>query len=334
MKIAFFEIAEWEKSHCEEALKDNELLFTDQKVQHCQDQSFFQAEIISPFIYSTLNKETLQKFPNLRLITTRSTGYDHIDLAYCQEKGITVANVPSYGAHSVAEHTLALIFAISRKIIESVNRSRRGDFGFEGLRGFDISGKTLGVIGSGKIGTKVIKLALALEMKVLVSSHHPEELPKDPNLASVSFDEVISKADIVTLHVPYTQETHHMINRDNLKQFKKGSVLINTARGGLIETRAILEGLEQGIFRGVGLDVLEEENFLKEEKELQASDFLNSPEVATRLLDHMLLDRDDVLYTSHNAFNSEESDNEILRVTHENITAFIVGSAQNTIKAS
>lgn len=334
MKIAFCEIEQDEKNRYQEALSDHELFFTEEKAQHVSDDAFFQVEILSPFIFSTLTKEILEKFPNLKLIATRSTGYDHVDLAYCQDKGITVVNVPSYGAHSVAEHTIALLLALSRKLVQSVNRSRRGDFGFEGLRGFDIAGKTLGVIGTGKIGEKVIRLALALEMKVLVYSHHPEELPSNPNLTSKSFDEVISQADVVTLHVPHTPQTHHLINKENIMKFKKGSILLNTARGQLVETQAILEGLEKGILRGAGLDVLEEEGMLKEERELLSSDILNSDEVRTRLLDHMLLDRDDVLYTSHNAFNSEESEEEIFKTTCDNIASFLVHTPQNIIKAS
>lgn len=331
MSISFFEIEEWEQVQIQQLFPGEELLFSSEKVQHETNEKMFQTAVLSTFIYSTLTREILSKFPNLKLIATRSTGYDHIDLNYCKEKGIVVVNVPSYGAHSVAEHTFALILAISRKIVQSVNRSRRGDFGFDGLRGFDIAGKTLGVIGAGKIGEKVIRLALALEMKVLLYARHPEEIQPRENLICVSFDDVISKSDIVTLHVPYTPETHHMINRENIKKFKKGSVLINTARGQLVETQAILDGLEQGILHAAGLDVLEEEGFLKEERELLTTDFLNSPDVKTRLLDHMLLDREDVFYTSHNAFNSVESVNQILRVTQENIKAFLQNTPQNVV---
>src|SRR3989338_9042928 len=146
-KIVFFEIEEWEKYPLQQLLD---------------------SQIISTFIYSTLTKETLAKFPNLKLVATRSTGFDHIDMAYCKEKGITVVNVPSYGAHSVAEHTFSLILAISRKLIPTIDRSRRGKFEIEDLKGFDLNGKTLGVVGAGKIGTKVIEIALCFGMKVLV----------------------------------------------------------------------------------------------------------------------------------------------------------------------
>jgi|SRR6185369_2858443 len=329
-KIVFFEIDEWEKEHIQKSFSDVPLFFTQNKVQEETNQEFFDAEVISTFIYSSLTNEQLNKFPNLKLIATRSTGYDHIDLAYCKEKNIIVTNVPSYGAASVAEQTIALILTLSRKIIPTVERTRKGNFDLEGLRGFDLQGKTLGVIGAGKIGQKVIDVALCFGMKVLVHTEYGGE--NKENLSYVSIDELISSSDIISLHVPYTQQTHHMINRDNIKKFKKGCILINTARGPLVETQAILDGLEQGYLQTAGLDVLEEECSLKEERELLTDDFLKSCDIKTQLLNHVLLEREDVIFTSHNAFNTQEALLQILKTTTENIIGFSQNEPKNIVE--
>lgn len=331
-KIVFFEIEEWEKEHLQTASPQIDALFSTKKAHEETDEAFFHSTVISTFIYSELNKETLSKFPNLKLIATRSTGYDHIDLNYCREKGIVVTNVPVYGAHAVAEHTFALILALSRKLIPTIDKSRRGDFSLEDLRGIDLAGKTLGVVGAGKIGSKVVALGLAFEMNVLVfTKSQANYADSQENVKHVSFDELIGNSDIVTLHVPETPQTHHLINQDSIKKFKKGCILINTARGPLVETQAILEGLETGILRAVGLDVLEEECFLKEERELLTDDYLKKCDIKTQLLDHILLNRPEVLYTSHNAFNSEEAVRQILDVTVENINKFAEGEIQNNV---
>lgn len=330
-KIVFFEIEEWEKDFIQKSFPDKQLLFTKGKAHEEKAQDLFDARIISTFIYSKLTAEILAKFPNLKLIATRSTGFDHIDINYCKEKWITVVNVPSYGAHSVAEHTFALILAISRKLIPTVEGSRRGKFELDNLKGFDLYGKTLGVIGAGKIGTRVIDIALCFGMKVLVYTKRPDQQKASENLKFVTFDELLSASDIVTLHVPHTQETHHMIDKENIKKMKKGSILINTARGPLVETAAILDGLETGILQAAGVDVLEEECFLKEERELLTDEFLKQCDIKTQLLNHVLLDRDDVIYTSHNAFNSTESLNEILHITVANINSYMEGKPQNVV---
>lgn len=329
-KIVFFEIEDWEKEEIKKMLPNLNLLFTENKVQEEKNPEFFNAPIISTFIYSKLNREALSKFPNLRLVATRSTGYDHIDLDYCKEKNITVTNVPSYGEHAVAEHTFALILTISRKIIPTVEKSRRGDFSLNGLKGFVLHGKTIGVVGEGKIGKKIIDLALCFGMNILINTSHPGE--NREHVKYVSFEELIKSSDIVTLHVPYTPQTHHLINQKNIENFKKGAIIINTARGPLIETQAILEGLERGIIKAVGLDVLEEECGLKEERELLTKDFLKSCDIKTQLLNHVLLTRQDVIFTSHNAFNSNEALLQILKITAENINSYLLGNHQNIVK--
>ena len=160
MKIAFFELEDWEKKYFETKLNDHELSFFDEPLTEDFDQNLnggpsgCDAEIISVFIYSKINAKTLDKLPKLKFIATRSTGYDHIDITECKKRGIVVSNVPSYGENTVAEHTFALILALSRKIVECVERTKKGSFELSGLRGFDLRGKTLGIVGCGNIGQR------------------------------------------------------------------------------------------------------------------------------------------------------------------------------------
>lgn len=332
MKIAVFEIEAWEKHYLEKKLVGHEVEFhmkplTDEYIDDLQD-----VEVLSVFIDSHLTNALLGKLPKLKLITTRSTGYDHIDLGYCSEKNIVVCNVPEYGTHTVAEHTFALILALSRKLIPSVERARRGDFTLDGLTGFDLYNKTLGIVGLGNIGTSVAKIGKGFGMDVLAYARHPDvELAKQIGFMYVDLDHLLSVSDVVSLHLPLTNQTKHLINKENIHKLKKKSLLINTARGGLIETEAILVGLQEGILAGAGIDVLEEEVNIKEERQLISEKFLLENDIKTQLLNHVLLTRDEVIVTPHNAFNSEEALHRILDVTTENIQKFASDSPQNVL---
>lgn len=331
-KIVFFELEEWEALLVKNAFVGNEVICTEEKLNKNTVEKYKDACVISTFIYSQVSKEVIDQLPNLKYITTRSTGFDHIDVSYAKEKQIPVSNVPSYGEHTVAEHTFALILALSRKIVQSVERTRRGDFSLNGLTGFDLSGKTLGVLGTGKIGTHVIELGLALQMKILAYNRHSDEELEKKGVKFVPLDEVLGNADVITLHLPYNKETHHTINAENITKIKKGALLINTARGGLVETQAIVEALEKEILSGVGLDVLEEEGALKEERELLSTTFLQSSDIKTQLLNHVLLDYSQVIITPHNAFNSKEALAQILEVTIQNISGFFKSAKQNLVE--
>ncbi len=330
MNITFFELEEWEKPFLKNAFPEHKLSFYDEPIAQKSLPLMRGTEILSTFIYSCLSKDILSQLLKLKLIATRSTGFDHIDIDYCKQRGITVCNVPTYGVDTVAEHTFALIFALSRKIVPSVERTRRGDFGLDGLRGSELANKTLGIIGLGHIGTRVAEIGKCLKMKVIVYSQHPkQEYAEKIGITFVDFPTLLTNADIVSLHVPLTTQTRHLINKDNIKLMKKGSFLINTARGAVVETEAIISALEQGILAGAGLDVLEEECALKEERELLTKEFLKRCDLKTQLLNHVLLTKDNVIITPHNAFNSNEALQEILETTILNIAAFVVGKPIN-----
>lgn len=331
MQIAFFELEKWEEEYIKTNLPNQEVLMIPEKLTLENASNYQNVEAVSIFIYTNLQRELIDKLPNLKFVATRSTGFDHIDLEYCKSKGIVVSNVPTYGAHTVAEHTFALILAISRKIVPSVEQAKRGDFSSENLQGFDLAGKTLGIIGTGNIGKNVAEIALSFDMNVLAFSRTQNEELVSKGVKYLPFDEVLKASDVITLHLPHTKETEHIINLSNIDKFKKGAVLINTARGSLVETQCILEGLERGIFSAVGLDVLEEEAHLKEEREFLSTEYLKNADIKTELINHVLLTRDDVIITPHNAFNSKEAVEEILESTVLNIQNFIANKPSNIV---
>lgn len=280
-------------------------------------------EIISVFVDSKVSSDVINAFPNLKMITVRATGFDNVDIDYAKQKGIVVCNVPSYGSHTVAEYTFALILTLSRKIPLAIDRVKKeGKFEYQSLQGFDLYEKAIGVVGTGKIGANVIKIAQGFGMNVLAFDAFPnEELSSQLNFNYTSLDEVLKKSDIVTLHVPGMKETDHMINKDNITKMKKGSILINTSRGSVLETSALIEAIKSGYLKGAAVDVLEEERELKE----QGMSYLEQK------YGFNIKDYDNFIITPHTAFNTLEAEASIIQTTIENITNFIKGSAVNVV---
>lgn len=334
MKIVFFETTEEEKKELMNLLHDVPAEFHEEKLNLENVNLAKDAEIISIFVNSEVSKEIIDSLPGLKLIATRSTGYDHIDSANAKEKGIAVVTVPSYGSHTVAEFAFALILDLSRKV-SSANKHIReeSNFSISDFRGFDLFEKTLGIIGTGRIGKNMVKIAKGFNMKVIAFDAYPDQkFAEENDFQYLSLNDVLVNSDIVTLHTPYNKETHHLINKENIKLFKKGSYLINTARGEIMDTEALLFGLKEGIIAGAGLDVLEGERKLKEEAEFISSMGSNAGDFKTLLEDHMLMEMPNVVVTPHIAFDSREAEMEILKTTAENISAFIGGTPQNLIK--
>lgn len=331
MRIAFFEIQGWERPLLEEAFKDHELHFSEKPLQSSDLDAIKDFDALSVFIYSRVGKEIIDAMPNLKLVATRSTGFDHIDVAAAKAKNVIVSNVPSYGEHTVAEHTFALILALSRNVHKSHVRRLKSDFSIEGLKGFDLKDKTIGVIGAGKIGLHVIKIARGFGMRVLAYDAFENHFLSDVlDYRYVSLDQLFTESDILTLHTPYNEKTHHMINEHAVAKMKRGAILINTARGELVDNDALIQALDQGILAGAGLDVLEGEYLIKEEKELLAGTRIEG-DLSELVKDHNLLRRDNVVYTPHIAFYSDEALHRILHTTIENITCFVDGSCQNIV---
>lgn len=251
MKIAFFEVKPWEKEYLSERLGKNELLFFERPIEEKDVVKIEDFDVLSVFIYSHVTKKVLDGMPKLKIIATRSTGFDHIDLKECGKRKIAVANVPFYGDNTVAEHTFGLILSLSRNIHKSYVRTMRDDFSIEGLTGFDLKEKTIGIIGGGNIGMHVARMARGFQMNVLVYDINKNNaLAKRIGFKYAGIDELLRKSDIISLHVPYNKFTNHMINKEKLNLVKKGAILINTARGGVVDTDAMLWALEKGILGG------------------------------------------------------------------------------------
>lgn len=340
-RVAFFEVEPWEKEYLSKALKGFKLYFYGEVLDSKTIKEVEQVDILSPFIYSKITKDVIKSFPNLKLITTRSTGFDHIDIKSAKLAKVKVANVPTYGANTVAEHTFALILSLSRKIHQAYERTSRGNFSLDGLRGFDLRAKTIGVVGCGNIGQHVIRIAKGFGMNVLAFDvKRNSKLAKKFGFKYSTLDNLLKKSDVISLHAPYNKHTHHLINRKNMKFVKDGAILINTARGGLVDTTALVDGLRSGKLSGIGLDVLEEEKYiLKEEAELLSPHFNSNNKqdineyLQTIVEGHMLLVSNKVIVTPHNAFNSQEALERILDTTIENIKACCKGSKiKNEVK--
>ncbi len=334
MKVSFFEIRDCsEEPYIRQHLTGFELAFS-QDVISVENMPSSDTDILSVFIGSKVDKRVLDQCPRLRLIATRSTGFDHIDLKLCCERAITVVNVPRYGENTVAEFTFALLLALARKLYPSVKRVREEHrFCCDGLQGFDLKGKTLGIVGTGNIGAHVAKIAVGFGMKTIAFDlYQQEKLVRDYGVKYVALAELLRESDVITLHIPYIPSTHHLINRENLKTVKKGAVLINTSRGGVVETEALVWALKEGLLGGAGLDVLEEEGCVISEIDTLLKRHPNEEQLRTLLIDHALMHMPNVLVTPHNAFNSTEALERILGTTLDNIKCFLDGNPKNRVE--
>jgi len=333
MKMGFFELEPWEKTILEKAFPKEELVLSSKKFDAKEAAKYPDLEALSVFIYSKVDVKGLDKLPKLKLVTTRSTGYDHIDVENCRKRKVQVCNVPTYGENTVAEHTFALILALSRKIIECHERTQQGSFELEGLRGFDLKGKTLGVIGTGNIGKNVIRIAQGFGMNVVAYDAFPNPpLAKEMNFIYLKIDELLKSSDIITLHVPYLPQTHHLINKAAFAKIKPGAYLINTSRGGVVDTDALVSALKSKKLAGAGLDVLEGECDLLEERQLVSKNFSPSCDMKTLVEDHILMTLPNVIVTPHNAFNTHEALMRILQTDIDNINGFKKGILINAVK--
>jgi D-lactate dehydrogenase len=254
-----------------------EALIGDVLIQACKGHA-----VVCCFIYSAFMKDVLRDLPDLKILCTRSVGINHIDLAACNEMGITVCNVPDYGSHVIAEHVFALLLTAIRHVMEADKKVEGGDFDYHGLRGMALMGKTLGIVGTGKIGRNVCTIAHGFGMKILaVDTCRVLALEKDFGVQYVSMDRLLSESDIVTMHVPALPETMHMINQAAISKMKDGVIIVNTARGELIDSAALLEGLESGKIARALLDVLEhEKDFTWNEKLISHPNVIVTPHIA------------------------------------------------------
>jgi len=310
MNIAFFLIEDNQRASLEQAFGGHQLFIYREGLNKKNIREVAKADIIvsRPLgMELVFDATTLDKFPNLKFICTMSTGFDHIDLDYCNQRGIVVSNIPSYAEDSVAEQTFALLLSISRKIPQSLASMHQKSFDQQLLRGFELKNKTIGVIGSGKIGLAVIRIAQGFGMHVLVYDVvFNEAAQKKLGFSYVELDELIKKSNIISLHAPLTKQTHHLLN-DNLKKMKRGGVIINTARAELIDSEVLIELLNSGQIFFAGLDVFEK-------------DYLGS-----------LLETKKVFITLHNGANTVEAKELVLRETIKTVRSFLDKRVNNVV---
>lgn len=331
-KIVFYDVTETESKVFDSLKDENEVVL----IKDCitEDNIVADADVISVFVSSTVSKQFVDRMSNLKLIACRSTGFNNIDVAVCKAKNISIVNVPTYGERTVAEYTFALILALSRKILPSVEQTKLGSIDSSLVHGHDLFGKTIGIVGMGRIGKNVAKLAEAFGMTVV--AHDPfatEDSLSGFNLTLLELPDLLKVSDFVSVHAPLTKDNKHLFNKDLFDQMKKGAIFINTARGELMVTGDLIEALETGHLAGAGIDVLEGENLVDlNEEEL----LLKKGRVSTELLqeavaNNVLVKMPSAIVTAHNAYNTGEAIRRINTTTKQNIESFLAGTTQNEV---
>lgn len=331
--IYFYDATELDRKQLSEGLRatDHHWEYVDDGLS--LDNLNPETEVLSVFVTSKVTREIIEKLPRLRLIACRSTGFNNIDLAAAAEHDIAVVNVPTYGEVTVAEYTFALLLSLSRRLRNVLtDRDMQPN---EQLRGSDIADKTIAVIGTGHIGLHVVKIAKGFGMEVLAY----DPFPKTDEAEKLGFsygelEEVLSRADVVSLHVPYMPTTHHLMSKERLEWMKPGSFLINTARGELVDTKSLINALQDGRLAGAALDVVEGEHLLQLDEEIA---LLRAGTLPAKALEYSmeimaLQHMPNVIVTPHNAFNTTEAIQRINGTTAQNIIDFWYGNMPNAVK--
>ncbi len=332
MRIVVFETEGRERVAFERLAAAHKVTFVAEPLNPENALAYADADVVTTFIYSNLSGATLEKLESLKLIATRSTGYDHINLAVCEAKGIAVANVPAYGENTVAEHVFALLLTLAHRLPEAIERARSGRFSPVGLEGFDLAGKTIGVVGTGHIGRHVIRIAKGFAMNVVAFDPKPDQaFAAAQGFSYMPLGQLLSAADIVSLHAPATHEAHHLLSTAAFARMKEGAIVINTARGSLIDAHALIMALRSGKVAGAGLDVLPDEPLIREEAELVCSILSGEHDLRDVVADHILLHMPNVVVTPHSAFNTREAILRITETTVANIETFVRGHPQNLV---
>ena len=322
MRIAVFNTKPYDQRFLEEAnaAHQHDLVFLEPHLSVHTARLAEGCAVICTFVNDPLNAATLEVLSALgvKLVALRCAGFNQVDLRAAERLGITVARVPAYSPYAVAEHAVALILTLNRNIHRAYNRVREGNFALEGLLGFDLHGKTVGVIGTGKIGAVFARILRGFGMTVLAHDVQPNAELEADGLRYVGLEELLERSDIVSLHCPLTPQTQHLVNAERLGRMKRGAMLVNTSRGALVDTPAVIEALKSGCLGALALDVYEEEGDLFFEN---LSDRVIQDDVFMRLLTFP-----NVLITGHQAFFTREALTGIAQTTLENVTAFESGT--------
>lgn len=333
--VAFFDVTEFDRASLARLLKNAPEIeghFYAEELNESSAKKIKNADCVSIFITSDITEQVLAALPNLKHIVCRSTGFNHVPLEATDKKGITVTNVPTYGEHTVAEYTYALLLSLARKIPQAINATKSGSMEHAGLTGFDLAEKTMGVVGTGHIGCQVAKIGIGFGMKVIAYDPHANnEVALKTGFSYRSLDELLSSADVVSLHTPYLKSTHHLLNGASIAKLKRGSYIINTARGELIDTAALVAALQSGHVAGAALDVLESEELIEVQEEMLILRRKDKQKLELAAEHAVLLKMPNVIVTNHNAFNSKEALERINATSIENIKSFLLGNPQNKV---
>ena len=321
MKVAIFATKSYDREFLEEANMrfGHELTFFDPNLSSETVRMAEGFHAVCVFVNDRLDEQVLNQLLlfGIKIVALRCAGFNNVDLAAAEKLGVTVVRVPAYSPEAVAEHTVGLMLTLNRKIHRAFARVREGNFALEGLLGFDMRGKRVGIIGTGRIGTAVAKILRGFRCEILASDPFPNGECEELGVRYVKLGDLATRSDIITLHCPLTPETHHLINADLLEGTKRGFMLINTGRGALIDTRAVIRGIKNGSIGYLGLDVYEEESDLFFEN---LSETVIQDDIFARLLTFP-----NVLITGHQGFFTREAMQSIAETTLANITAFEKG---------
>ena len=323
MKVAVYSTHRFEKKYLLEAAGDkHELVLIDARLSATTALMAQGCKAVCIFVNDDASEEALEKLAGLgvKFIALRSAGFNHVNIKAAKRLGIKLARVPEYSPYAVAEHTVALMMALNRKLIKAHNRVRDANFSLDGLTGFDMHGKTVGIIGAGKIGKVVANILIGFGCKILAYDPYPDSAwAEEHKLTFTDINTLCSSSDIITLHSPLTEDTKYIINRERIEKMKDGVMLINTSRGGLVNTKDVVEGLKTGKIGYLGLDVYEEE------KELFFED--HSEEILLDDTIARLLTFPNVIITSHQAFLTDTALHNIADITISNLDCFANGEA-------
>ena len=314
-KIAFFDTKPYDRTYFDKYGKDYEITYFEEKLNHHTAKITEGFDGVCAFVNSNINKMAIERMHErgVKILAMRCAGFSNVDIAAAAGK-LAVVRVPAYSPHAVAEHALALLLALNRRIYRAYIRTRDFNFNINGLTGIDLYGKTAGIIGTGKIGRTFIDLCRGLGMKVIAYDPYPAE---GSGIDYVPLDTLFRESDVISLHCPLTESSYHIIDREALDKMKPGAFLLNTSRGALVDSEALLEVLTAWKLRGAALDVYEEEANLFYE---DMSDKIIKDDTLA-----LLVSRPNVLITSHQAFLTEEALDNIASVTIQNFDEFFAG---------
>lgn len=320
--IGFFELRSAEKDFFRDEFGSDHF-YSEDPIHQISIDTLADLDTVCVFVGSEIDQDIVDILEDCGHITTRSTGTDHIDTNAAHENNIAVSHVPSYGPQTIAEFTFGLLLSVSRKVARAYHQLRsHGEYSLEGLRGVDLYGKTIGVVGTGDIGSHVVKIADALGMDIMAFDvEERADLKKEHDVKYAdSLERMLPGLDVLTLHVPHNENTHHLVDEAALKKLPDTAYLINTARGGLVDTRALAEALVDNDIAGAGLDVLAKEEKLREGKELDANQITKGS--GQLLADYKLIGLNNTVVTPHIAFYTQESELQILETASKNIRSF------------